>query len=238
MIFSGECQKKDENIFNNMCAIIGSNNVSKFEVLYDANLPRGNFASGVLCLYDVNEQQIIKKQGTLNFNEIELDDRCNYYIGHVQAPTSAARHWSYDTSHPFESLSWSVVHNGVLTNWKELVREFTDWDVNPVDTAVIPNLLQQFTEECRSECIAVSTLKRVLGKLEGTFALCVVDTDCNEVYIARQGSILHYNDNGDISSLEGEGFKLLPEGVIMVLKDFKRWEIADYFEIKSPFLFL
>ena len=221
-----------------MCAIIGSSNVSKFEVLYDANLPRGNFASGVLCLYNVNEQQVIKKQGTLNFNEIELDDRCNYYIGHVQAPTSAARYWSYDTSHPFESLSWSVVHNGVLTNWKELVRKFADWDVNPVDTAVIPNLLQQFTEECSGECIAVSTLKRVLGKLEGTFALCVVDTDCNEVYIARQGSILHYNDSGDISSLEGEGFKLLPEGVIMVLKDFKRWEIADYFETKSPFLFL
>ena len=221
-----------------MCAIIGSNNVSKFEVLYEGNLPRGNFASGVICLYNGNEQQTIKKQGTLDFNEIELDDRCNYYIGHVQAPTSAARHWSYETSHPFESLSWSVVHNGVLTNWQELVREFADWDVNPVDTAVIPNLLQQFTEECRSECLAVSTVKRVLGRLEGTFALCVVDTDCNEVYIARQGSILHYNDSGDISSLEGEGFKLLPEGVIMVLKDFKKWEIADYFEIKSPFLFL
>lgn len=221
-----------------MCAIIGSNNVSKFEVLYDGNLPRGNFASGVICLYNGNEQQTIKKQGTLDFNEIELDDRCNYYIGHVQAPTSAARHWSYETSHPFESLSWSVVHNGVLTNWQELVREFADWDVNPVDTAVIPNLLQQFTEECRSECLAVSTVKRVLGRLEGTFALCVVDTDCNEVYIARQGSILHYNDSGDISSLEGEGFKLLPEGVIMVLKDFKKWEIADYFEIKSPFFFL
>lgn len=221
-----------------MCAIIGSNNVSKFEVLYEGNLPRGNFASGVVCLYNGNEQQTIKKQGTLDFNQIELDDRCNYYIGHVQAPTSAAREWSYDTSHPFESLSWSVVHNGVLTNWKELVREFVDWDVNPVDTAVIPNLLQQFTEECDSECLATSTIKSVLGKLEGTFALCVIDTDCNEVYIARQGSILHYNDNGDISSLEGEGFKLLPEGVIMVLKDFKKWEIADYFEIKSPFLFL
>ncbi len=221
-----------------MCAIIGSNNVSKFEVLYEGNLPRGNFASGVICLYNGNEQQTIKKQGTLDFNQIELDSRCNYYIGHVQAPTSAARKWSYDTSHPFESLSWSVVHNGVLTNWKELVSEFVDWDVNPVDTSVIPNLLQQFTEECISECLAVSTLKRVLGKLEGTFALCVIDTDCNEVYIARQGSILHYNDNGDISTLEGEGFKLLPEGVIMVLKDFKTWEIADQFEIKSPFLFL
>lgn len=221
-----------------ICAIIGSNNVSKFEVLYEGNLPRGNFASGVLCLYNGNEQQVIKKQGTLDFNQIQLDGRCDYYVGHVQAPTSAARYWSYDTSHPFESLSWSVVHNGVLTNWKSLVAEFVDWDVNPVDTAVIPNLLQHFTEECNGECLAHTLIKKVLGRLEGTFALCVVDTDTNEVYIARQGSILHYNDTGDISTLGGEGFKLLPEGVIMVLSEFKGWKIADTFETKSPFLFI
>jgi len=221
-----------------ICAIIGSNNVSKFEVLYEGNLPRGNFASGVLCLYNGNEQQVIKKQGTLDFNQIQLDERCDYYIGHVQAPTSAARYWSYDTSHPFESLSWSVVHNGVLTNSKSLVAEFVDWDVNPVDTAVIPNLLQHFTEECNGECLAHTLIKKVLGRLEGTFALCVIDTDTNEVYIARQGSILHYNDTGDISTLGGEGFKLLPEGVIMVLSEFKEWKIADTFETKSPFLFI
>ena len=221
-----------------MCAIIGSTNVSKFEVLYEGNLPRGNFASGVVCLYNDNEQQVLKKQGSLDFNHIELDERCDYYIGHVQAPTSAARSWSYDTSHPFESLSWSVVHNGVLTNWKSLVKEFVDWDVNPVDTAVIPNLLQQLTEECRGECPAHTIIKRVLNRLEGTFALCVIDTDTNEIYIARQGSILHYNDSGDISTLGGEGFKLLPEGVIMSLRDFKEWIIVGTFEINSPFLFI
>jgi len=68
--------------------------------------------------------------------------------------------------------------------------------------------------------------------------LCVIDTDTNEVYIARQGSILHYNDAGDISTLGGEGFKLLPEGVIMILSEFKEWKIADTFETKSPFLFI
>jgi len=68
--------------------------------------------------------------------------------------------------------------------------------------------------------------------------LCVIDTDTNEVYIARQGSILHYNDTGDISTLGGEGFRLLPEGVIMRLSEFKEWKIADTFETKSPFLFI
>lgn len=221
-----------------MCAIIGSSNIPKFEVLYEGNLQRGHFSSGVICLLNGNEQQVIKQPGKLDFNEVDLDEGCDYYIGHVQAPTSAARKWSYDTSHPFESLSWSVVHNGVLTNWKELVKEFVDWDVNPVDTAVIPNLLQHFMENGNEVDSAPKLIKRVLAKLEGTYALCVVDTDTNEVYIARQGSVLHYNDSGDISTLGGLGFKLLPEGIIMSLHKFREWRVVETFETKSPFLFI
>lgn len=221
-----------------MCAIIGTKSVSKFEVLYDANLPRGNFATGILSLYDDNNQQVIKKQGTLNFDQVQLDERCDYYIGHVQAPTSAKREWSYDTSHPFESLSWSVVHNGVLTNYQEIRAKHLDWDVNPVDTAIIPNLLQHYTEQCSDECPAHEVIKKVLNEIDGTFALAMVDTDSNDVYIARQGSVLHYSDSGEFSTLGGQGFRVLPEGVIMMLKDFSSWEIVNTFEVKSPFLFL
>jgi glucosamine 6-phosphate synthetase-like amidotransferase/phosphosugar isomerase protein len=221
-----------------MCAIVGSSNASKFEVMYEANLPRGNFASGLIGLNSGGDQMVLKKKGTINFDLIQLDDINDYFIGHVQAPTSAKRSWSYDTSHPFESLSWSVVHNGVLTNHEQIRSKHVDWDVNPVDTAVIANLLQHFTEECRGECPAHEIIKRVLGLLEGTFALCMVDTDCNDVYIARQGSILHYNDHGDFSTLGGEGFKILPEGTILMLKDYKKWEVVNHFETKSPFLFL
>lgn len=201
-------------------------------------MQRGHFSSGVICLLNGNEQQVIKQPGELDFNDIELDESCDYYIGHVQAPTSAVRKWSYDTSHPFESLSWSVVHNGVLTNWKDLVKEFVDWDVNPVDTAVIPNLLQHFMGNSEEITSAPMLIKKVLAKLEGTYALCVVDTDTNEVYIARQGSILHYNDSGDISTLDGAGFRILPEGIIMSLHNFKEWRVVETFETKSPFLFI
>jgi len=221
-----------------MCAIVGSNNASKFEVMYQANLPRGNFASGLIGLNTGGDQMILKKKGTIDFDLVQLDDINDYFVGHVQAPTSAKRTWSYDTSHPFESLSWSVVHNGVLTNHEQIRSKYLDWDVNPVDTAVIPNLLQHFTEECEGECPAHEIIKKVLSQLQGTFALCMVDTDCNDVYIARQGSILHYNDLGDFSTLGGEGFKVVPEGVILMLKDYKSWEVVNHFETTSPFLFL
>jgi len=221
-----------------MCAIICSNNLSRFEVLYEANVQRGNFASGIMCLTDDLDQYVLKIQGSIDFDKIHLDSKSKYYIGHVQAPTSANREWSYDTSHPFESLSWSVVHNGVLTNWQAIRARYINWDVNPVDTAVIPNLLQQLMEECKGECPAHEVIKMVLEKLEGTFAVCIVDTDNNEVYIARQGSILHYNDKGDVSTLPGKDFKLLPEGIIMNLSEFSSWKEINKFKPSSPFLFI
>jgi len=221
-----------------MCSIQGSSNVSKLETMYQANVDRGNFATGILSLFEGNEQAVLKQKGTVDFDKVRLNPDAHYHICHAQAPTSSKRSWSHDTSHPFESLSWSVVHNGVLNNWQEIRAKHIDWDVNPVDTAVIPNLLQHYTYECDGECPSHEIIKKTLNQLEGTFALCIVDTDCNDVFLARQGSILHYNDHGDFSTLGGKGFKAVPEGVVLMLKDFKTWEVVDTFEAKSPFLFV
>ena len=221
-----------------MCAIIGSSSISMFEILYQANVTRGNFASSLMCLVERNDQHVLKQYKSIDFDNVGLDPNSEYYIGHAQAPTSSNRTWSYDTSHPFESISWSVMHNGVLTNSKELNEKYTPWNVNPVDTAVIPALLQKFTEECKGECPSHEIIKRVLSLLEGTFALCIVDTDVNDVYLARQGSILHYNNAGDFSSLSGNGFMEVKEGDIMMLQDYSSWKTVNTFNHKSPFLFI
>lgn len=220
-----------------MCAIFSGSNVSTMEILYEANLPRGNFATGVICLYDANNQQTIKKEGSINFNEIQLDESCDYFIGHCQAPTSAKRSWAYETSHPFESLSWSVCHNGIITNWKELREKYDLPSSNPVDSAVITDLLQYFTEN-EEEARGHEIIKRVLGELRGSFAVCIIDTDCNEVYIARQGSVLHFNEKGSFSTLGGQGYKVLPEGVVMRLENYSKWEVMDTFQLSSPFVFV
>lgn len=220
-----------------MCAIFCSKNISKFEVLYEANKSRGKFASSVMVLTDANEQGIYKSVGHLDAESVHIYDNSQYYIGHVQAPTSDKRAWSYDTSHPFESLSWSVVHNGVISNWKELNEKFVPWNVNPVDTSVIPALFQYFTEECKGECPAHVAIAKTLDMLHGTFAIVCVDTDSNDIYLARQGSTLHFNDQGDVSTIAGEGFTEVPEGIIFMLQDSK-WVEVSKFHQSSPFLFI
>lgn len=223
-----------------MCAIFGSTNTSTFEILYEANKERGNFASSVVRLTK-DDQWILKKEGDINFDDVKIESsRVKYYTGHVQAPTSAKRSWEWDTSHPFDSVSWMVFHNGVLTNTEALADWCKPAFTNPVDTALIPELLQHFMETCKSKKPKpVFYIKRVLELLEGTFALSIIDCDTNELYLARCGSLLHYNNKGDYSTLPGKGYKEVPEGTILRLNtETKRFNKVGSFKVKSPFLFI
>ncbi len=220
-----------------MCAIFGSFDKTMLEVLYDANKERGNFASSVVCLSD-DDQYIAKYEGDINFDKFNYAGRkdIEYLLGHVQAPTSAKRTWNYNTSHPFESMTWLVSHNGVLTNEKKLRRKHTRFLENPVDTAVIVELLEKYSQVNKTP---INTIKQVLSMLEGSFALSVVNCETNDVFIARVGSVLHYNNKGNYTTMPGTGYKVLPEGVIMKLnKKTKRWNKAGTFEVKSPFTFV
>lgn len=223
-----------------MCAIFGSADISTFEVLYDANKERGNFASSAVSLTS-DDQLIMKAEGDINFDKVKINTiGTRYFAGHVQAPTSAKRDWTWDTSHPFDSLSWMVFHNGVLTNAPELEQWCRPSWNNPVDTAIIPELLQHTMESCRyKKPRPVYYIKQVLEMLEGTFALSIIDCDTNEVYLARNGSILHYNSKGDYSTLPGRGYKEVPEGTILRLNtETKRFNKVETFKVKSPFLFI
>tara|TARA_R100000234_G_scaffold23940_1_gene13718 strand:- start:656 stop:1327 length:672 start_codon:yes stop_codon:yes gene_type:complete len=223
-----------------MCAIFGSFNTSMFEVLYEANKQRGNFASSIVSLSE-DDQFIKKKKGDIDFDKYTHQPKTNYYLGHVQAPTSSMRSYSYDTSHPFESISWLVSHNGVLTNHKKLNSLYGL--KTRVDTETIVNVLEYLThkEHKKGKVIVnpAKIIKKTLEKLSGTFALSIVFCDTNEVFLARSGSLLHYNNNGDYSTLTGEGLKELPEGVLVKLNNkTHRWNKVSEFKHDSPFSFI
>lgn len=225
-----------------MCAIFGSFDSSMFEVLYEANKQRGNFASSIVSLSE-DDQFIKKKQGDIDFDKYTHQPLSRYYLGHVQAPTSSTRKWGYDTSHPFESLSWLVSHNGVLTNHKKLKKQYCKYLENNVDTAVIVNLLEHFTqkEHDKGKVLPnpVKIIKQTLELLAGTYALSIVFCDTSEVFLARSGSILHYNNKGDYSTINGSSLQELPEGVIVRLNEkTKRWNKVGKFEHDSPFSFI
>ena len=222
-----------------MCAIFGSFDRTMVEILYEANKQRGNFASSLVQLKE-HEQSVLKKEGNINFDKIRLDKKACYYMGHVQAPTSAQRKWQYDTSHPFETLSWMIFHNGVITNEEKIRKKYLPYIMNPVDSALIVNLIQSFMEKDRSKKPnPIKYIKKALELLEGSFALSILDCDTNEIYIARVGSALHFNNDGCFSTMGGNNYKEVPEGVIFRLKKrTNRFNKVGVFKYTSPFLFL
>jgi glucosamine 6-phosphate synthetase-like amidotransferase/phosphosugar isomerase protein len=231
-----------------MCAIFGSPDFSMFEVLYEANKQRGNFASSLITLMKnasgiVDDVSIVKQEGYIDLVKQKIKPKDHaYYIGHVQAPTSAVRKYNYDTSHPFEQEDWLVFHNGVLTNHESLNEQYCNWNENPVDTSVIPCMLQEawldhkLGKKKRSSVDEVGVIETVLNRLEGTFALAIINTLTLNVYLARQGSTLFINEAGSYSSIQGKGWVELPEGkVVKLTKDYKFKEVGK-FTSKSPFL--
>lgn len=223
-----------------MCGIAGSFDTSMFEVLMEGNKSRGNFSMGVVQVKDrKGGKQTIKQKGEIDFNKVKLLEKARYYIGHAQAPTSAKRDWGYETSHPFESQDWLVVHNGVLSNDDELKKKEVPWDENPVDTSRIVSLLQKVTKEVGTLTLAeqYEVIQITLKKLKGTFALAIMYLPTNEVYIVRQGSVLHFDKKGNFSTVKGQSHELVPEGVVFRLKG-KTWAEVGKFESDSPFLFV
>jgi glucosamine 6-phosphate synthetase-like amidotransferase/phosphosugar isomerase protein len=188
-----------------------------------------------VTLHENNTQSTHKQQGSIEFPCKHIDSTSNYYIGHVQAPTSLQRKWETYTSHPFRTRNWSVFHNGVLTNFDSLKEKYIPNSINPVDTSVIPGILEFYTLCGTDEQKAIID---TLNELRGTFGLCIINHLSNSVYLARQGSILHYNECGEFSTMEAKGFTPLNEGEILILSNYKQLNKVDTFKTTSPFLFI
>ena len=130
-----------------------------------------------------------------------------------------------------------------MTNHSKLKRRYCSFLENPVDTAVIVNLLEYFTQLAiakEKKINPVKIIKNTLKLLEGTYALSILDCNSNDVYLARSGSILHYSKAGGYySSMDGSNLKPVPEGTILKLnKKTKKWNKAGTFEFSSPFSFI
>lgn len=224
-----------------MCAIFGSKNQSMFEVLYEANKFRGVFASSVCNIYlgkNNREKVVVKKtKKEINFDiKINrLDKNSSYFLGHVQAPTSKKQTYDVATSHPFETEDWVLAHNGVLTNFKQLNDQHCKYNINPVDTSVIINMLQDeyIISKIKDE---VKIISKVLSRLEGTFACYIVNRQSQSIYIVRQGSTLFFNEQGDFSSIKGISMKEVPEGEIYKIMSSESVKKVGMFKVKSPFL--
>lgn len=225
-----------------MCGIFGSSEYKTYVKLYAKNRARGDFAYGSIMI-DESLHASIKSAGVFKLSDkLYLDLKHNKrkgfndfknYLGHSQAPTSAARAYSHATSHPFNTGKWYVAHNGVLSNEKELRTILKKYKtINDVDSSLIPALIDHYSKSEKNE---TNIICKALSMLRGNFGLWILNSKNNHVYLARSGSTLYADFlTNNFSSIKFSDYKPLEEG-ILYLQTVEGLTSVGTFKSNSPF---
>ena len=221
-----------------MCGIYGSTELKIYSKLQSENKDRGTFAIGSMFYSNTTGIYMRKTEGDYTINDsldlLDADEKYQFYMGHVQAPTGSFQKWSASTSHPFDVENWVVAHNGVLENNTTLKEKYNLKYSNPVDTYVIPALLND-----RYVGDDVYCIQEVFSEIRGTFACWLFSKHTNKFYVVRSGSTLFCDRVvPSISSVktnqtpeefpEGEIYEMSIEGLLPV----------GEFETHNPFFIL
>lgn len=220
-----------------MCGIFGSTNFKTFNILYNSNKARGNFAHGHL-FYNDNKYVVEKFSGDGTYAKI-LDTvhsfkyrQYSMFLGHTQSPTGSVRDFNKRTTHPFVSNNWVIGHNGVLNNFKKLIKTHAPEHENMVDSSIIPVLLENASNTSDTD----SVVKNVLELLSGTYALFIFNIITKELYIARSGSTLFISsDTPEFSSVKIDNMQTVVDNTIYKLQNNKFVQI-DQLKNRSSFI--
>lgn len=177
-----------------MCGIvgyIGKNNA--IEVLQNGlkTLEYRGYDSAGICYYNSNGYNTIKKAGTVdNLFKYVKNTECDIGIGHTRWATHGEANDTNSHPHSGELNKVTVVHNGIIENYDELLKTEL-FGVNlksETDTEILANLIEKNYILLGDKLKAISqTIKQV----KGSYALAILFTDDNKnIYFAKNISPL------------------------------------------------
>jgi glucosamine 6-phosphate synthetase-like amidotransferase/phosphosugar isomerase protein len=212
-----------------MCGISGSNKREQAFKLYQDNLNRGFYSSGLLTLSNKDKAWgAFKTEGS--WPKICTDLNISYYLYHSRGPTTETKSFNPINNHPFFYGDWIVAHNGIISNFKELgVKYFPEDDfTEKTDSCIIPRMLS-----------IKPTINESLEELKGTFALWMHNIQSKKTFITRCASTL-FGDftTGDFSSTHFEGSSVLKEGVVYDIEGYNTIKPISSYKTVSPYFIL
>lgn len=171
-----------------MCGIIGCFGVKNSKQVLLEGLKtleyRGYDSSGIAVFNQANVN-FIKSVGKLNQLEEKIVNQemlGSYGIAHTRWATHGGV--TEKNAHPHIVGSISIVHNGIIENYRHLKTELLKQGAvfqSETDTEVIAHLLNNYYEKEQSLLMAVKKLKSIL---QGSFALLVSSTKEPETLVA------------------------------------------------------
>ena len=210
-----------------MCGIVGYAGFRDCsDVLVDSlsKLEYRGYDSAGIAVFENGEIKVCKAQGKLeNLKEkMNREGKPNgcVGIGHTRWATHGEP--SDINSHPHSGAKVTIVHNGIIENYREL-KEFLAGKgvefLSETDTEVVAQLLNYYYDGN-----PLDTIIKTIGELEGSFALGIIFADFPDmVYAVRRESPLIVG--------VGEGENYIASDVPAILKYTRDYYLLDHDEI-------
>lgn len=153
---------------------------------------RGYDSAGIYVVDEAKQGNLWKEAGRIAKLREEVDTNVSAHIG--IGHTRWATHGEANTSnaHPHQSQNgrFTLVHNGVIENYKEIRDEYlTDYNFkSETDTEIIVGMIEYFANEGAS---TYEAFKKALSLLHGSYAIALIDNqDADTLYAAKNKSPL------------------------------------------------
>ena len=173
-----------------MCGIFAyKGNGNAAEIVFNGlkKLEYRGYDSWGMAFKQDSEIKIIKRVGRIEDFKEKLPAKSHLAIGHTRWATHGSVTEANAHPHLSNNKKIFVIHNGIIENYQEL-KEFLIKKgykfISQTDTEVIPNLIQYNMKNHDFEDAVKNTLK----KLEGSFAIAVINKDSENIVAARKMS--------------------------------------------------
>ena len=200
-----------------MCGIIGftgSTNAKNIILNGLKSLEYRGYDSAGISFFDENAKiNTIKTVGKVD-NLLKLVEsnkaKSSCGIGHTRWATHGGV--SNENCHPHSFLHVHLVHNGIIENYQELIKEYNITSTerkSETDTEIAAILLGKFYEEFKND--PLKALQKLDGNIKGTYSFCVLfDDKPNEIYAIRKSSPLVCANTTTGSFLSSDLTALIP----------------------------
>jgi len=227
-----------------MCGIIGYvGDDDALGIVRDGlkNLEYRGYDSAGVAVQDDGERadggvRIYKQSGEIDDLELPTDVDARLALGHTRWSTHGPP--TDENAHPHSDCTGRVaaVHNGIIDNYAVLREELSAAGhtfTSDTDTEVVPHLL----EDALAETSLVDAMRRVVDRIEGSYALAATAAGHEGIVVARQDSPLvvgrgqgetfvasdvpaflehtrdvTYLEDGDVAHLTDDGLTVYHEG--------------------------
>lgn len=207
-----------------MCGIVGyvgSGEASDFLIDGLRRLEYRGYDSAGIAVYDAGEIRIEKKEGRLSNLEAVLKDHPlsgHIGIGHTRWATHGQP--SDRNAHPHGDCHnhFVIVHNGIIENYMELKQELLAKGHvfrSETDSEVVAHLAEELDDGD-----FLSTVRKLLARITGTYTLLFLDRDDPETIICTK------KDNPLIIGL-GEGENFIASDIPAVISRTRRIYVLD-----------